>query len=84
MSSPQQNSVTVPDSQLTRAAQLAAAMTANPAATAPSDSKWTVQDVLATALNRGLDDLERMYGAAADASPLGMNTMGDGAPDPGV
>jgi 3-methyladenine DNA glycosylase/8-oxoguanine DNA glycosylase len=48
--------VKVPDSYLTRAAELAKTMTATSGV-----GEWTVQDVINAALRRGLDALERAY-----------------------
>ena len=62
MSNPMQQPFTVPRSAIDRAARLIEAMTADPATTDPGDDPWTVEDVIAAALARGLDALEKTYG----------------------
>jgi hypothetical protein len=50
------------DSQHTRAARLAEAMTA----AMPEDGPWTVQEVIGVALSRGLDSLDLAYPPGVD------------------
>jgi hypothetical protein len=53
--------VTLWPENVERATKLAEALTANPDVTRPGDSAWTVQDVVNTALARGLDAMEQTY-----------------------
>jgi hypothetical protein len=70
------NTIGVPAEVQARAAALAPLMTADPDATVPGDFAWTVQEVLAAALGRGLDALEAAYSRPRAVSGEGDMTGG--------
>jgi hypothetical protein len=53
--------VTLLPSDAERVAALAEAMTADPLLTPPGEPGWTVEDVIAAALGRGLAAMEAQY-----------------------